>query len=175
MIIKTQCRSISDMMIKTQCKLIYDMIIRTQCRSISDMIIKTQCRSISDMIIRTQCRSISDMIIKTQCRPIYDIIINFPIVKGTKLVLNLAVAEYNNTLLIHLRKYNDVGPIRYGLCFNVKNWFQFLGYLDGHVPAEDLHGITVQQSGSGSLYVKHRNNEITMYFTPADVEKIRER
>ena len=91
----------------------------------------------------------------------------FPIIKGTKLVLTIAVAEFNNTLLIHLRKHNDVGPIRYGLCFNVKNWFQFMGYLE-----RILQRICMELQRSGSLSAKHKNKEITMYFTPAVVEKI---
>ena len=83
------------------------------------------------------------------------------------------VSSFKNNIYINIRKYYNNQPSKFGVCFPVKEWYEFVTKKN---KADDgrktMERVDVRRMKTGALQLTYLRNESTVYMKKSAVEAL---
>ena len=91
----------------------------------------------------------------------------FELEKSDTFHLFLVISKFNGVYYILIRNYyQGKTHTRYGICFTLTKWYEFVKFLEGRKEAATLTSCAAAERPSGVLTLHPRNKPFIVYISP---------
>ena len=94
--------------------------------------------------------------------------------KSDHATLYVVVSSFKNNIYIHIRKYYNNQPSKFGVCFLIKEWYEFIVFFKHKVDdgRKTMERVDVRRMKTGALQLTYLRNESTVYMKKSAVEAL---
>ena len=96
----------------------------------------------------------------------------FHLDKTDKAILYAVVSPFNGVTYVHLRKYYNDLPTKFGVCFPAKDWFEFVNFVNDSTTQFSTENIDCHKTKNGAINLKCEKKDVTLYLKKTDVESL---
>ena len=101
--------------------------------------------------------------------------IKFELLKNEKCTLFAVVTKFNKNSYIHIRKYYNDLPTKYGICFREKEWYEFVSFVHSELERKTMEKIDIRKHTNGDYHLKSRQKDFTLYIRKDTIESLKNR
>ncbi len=90
--------------------------------------------------------------------------IRFELEKADKSILYAVIGNFNNFTYVHLRKYYNDFPSKFGISFKLDEWFTFIKYIQKDTSvSETIERHEVRKLNNGTIVIKSQHSEMELF------------
>ena len=100
--------------------------------------------------------------------------IKFQLEQNDNSILYVVVSKFNNIAYVHIRKYYNDLPTKFGICLPVKCWYDFVGFIQDPTNAQQFstRDLECRKTNNGSLYFICQKKDLSLYIKKPAVDSL---
>ena len=101
--------------------------------------------------------------------------VKFEIEKAEKSTLYAVISQFRNVTYVHLRKYYYGAPSKYGVCMGVKDWCDFIQFVNDGGEKFSTSKVQIHKKKNGVYELTTIKTDFTLYLKASTMESLNKR